>query len=549
MSSRFCPTCQRRYVEGHGFCPRDGTALQSDEAEPDAPLTGIDASAATQPPSAERKSLQIVPGQTIAGRFQVIALLGKGGMGVVYRAHQLSVDREVALKVLHPELARDAQLVRRFEIEAKAASRVSHPNGVVVYDFGHDTSGLCWLAMELAHGRDLHAVLKSGGPLGTRRAVHVVDQVLAYLEELHGAGILHRDLKPENIFLLEGKGDRAKVIDFGLAKIAEASAAERVTRAGAVFGTPHYMAPEQGAGEPVDARADLYSCGIILFELLTGQPPFTGQSTVQVLRRHMTQAVPHPRKVNGRADVSDALWGVLQTALAKSPDERPADAAAMRALLHPFLAMAAAPAAAIAPAAAGGAARAPTPVPRGGGSDPELQLIAPAVAAAFLADAEKLLTARVGPMGGFVLTEVMQAMALTPENLPRGAVVELIARLVAEVPAEPVHSELRAALSERARAVEPDPSRPPGAPFAPVEAVLAGAPLARRLAALEKLLAEAIGPMAAVLLEDALADVGGSRDAVASARLLDLVGQLAENVPASRRPAFLSKAAELAKEP
>jgi serine/threonine-protein kinase len=382
--------------------------------------------------------------------------------------------------------------------------------------------------------------------------VHVVDQVLAYLEELHSAGILHRDLKPENVFLLEGKGDRAKVIDFGLAKVAEdPNAAERLTRQGAVFGTPFYMSPEQGAGETVDARTDLYACGIILYELLCGQPPFGGGSTVQILRRHMTAPVPHPREKYAAADVPEALWAVLQHVLAKQREERPADARALRALLHPFLSVAPAAAAPVPPQAAPRAART-TPAPI---SSPDL-LVAPDAAAGFLGDVERLLTERVGPMGRVLVGEALQEMALTPENLPRGAVGELITRLVEEIPAGAPRAEAKAALERRAQGLPPVPGafdaagaaaaggRASGGPIS--EALITGAALARLLGALETLLRDAVGPMAAIVLDDALEEVGAGRDALARPRLVDLVRLVAENVPPARRSAFQSRATELA---
>ncbi|HEV8320313.1 MAG TPA: serine/threonine-protein kinase, partial [Myxococcota bacterium] len=242
------------------------------------------------------------PGRVIAGRFKVIELVGKGGMGVVYRVHQTSVDRQAALKVLHPHLANDPLLVRRFEVEARTASRILHPNGIIVYDYGREPDGLCFLAMEFVEGRSLRAVIKAEKRFTAVRAVRVLDQVLAYLEELHAAGIVHRDIKPDNVFLLGGKGERAKVIDFGLAKVADPQASDNLTQAGAIFGTPHYMSPEQGVGDPVDARTDLYACGVMLYELLAGKPPFTGGPATQIIARHVLAPVPHPHEAVPEAD-------------------------------------------------------------------------------------------------------------------------------------------------------------------------------------------------------------------------------------------------------
>ncbi|HEY8088714.1 MAG TPA: serine/threonine-protein kinase, partial [Polyangiaceae bacterium] len=221
-------------------------------------------------------------GRTIAGKFLVQDVLGAGAMGAVYRARQVALDKTVAIKVLHGEHADDPAFAARFQREAKAASRMNHPNSMQVIDFGQEPDGLLYIAMEYLDGRSLHRVLREDPRLRPARMGDIVMQTLAALAAAHDMGVVHRDLKPENIMVLLGADDdgRArdivKVCDFGIAKITDSRAYKGtgdrdsnapVTTAGFLVGTPEYMSPEQGRGDKLDARSDIYSMGVVLFEL------------------------------------------------------------------------------------------------------------------------------------------------------------------------------------------------------------------------------------------------------------------------------------------
>jgi len=282
-------------------------------------------------------------GTVIGERYRVLAPLGKGGMGAVYRVEHVMMKKELALKLLHPELGRLEEVAKRFEREAEAAARLDHPNIITVTDFGRTAQGQLFLVMELLHGPSLAEVIrpanvddKHGQPLGTQRSVHVIRQVLRALEHAHASGVVHRDLKPENIVLVQRDDDKdvVKLLDFGIAKISEGeSKRETLTQAGVVFGTPEYLSPEQAMGEAADGRADLYAAGIMLYEMLTGQRPFEAASKVEVLSMHLTRDAVPMHKVAPQADVPAALERVVEKAMAKKREERFATAATfLRAL-------------------------------------------------------------------------------------------------------------------------------------------------------------------------------------------------------------------------
>jgi len=276
--------------------------------------------------------------QVIADKYRVERVLGSGGMGRVYAATQLDVGRSVALKVLHPELAPNPLVVKRFLRESKATARIEHPNTVRLYDFGEDAAGRIFLAMELVEGRTLSDELRATGPLPIDRLVRIGGQIAAGLAAAHAEGVVHRDLKPSNLMLCTRHDlrDHVKVLDFGIAHFADPSDTgdgERLTQTGMVMGTPEFMAPEQVVPGPVDARADLYALGCVLFLLSTGRVPFRGKSAVSTMYAHVTDPAPSPRSL--RADLPlwfDAL--VLQL-LEKSPGQRPDSAlAVIEALEH-----------------------------------------------------------------------------------------------------------------------------------------------------------------------------------------------------------------------
>ncbi|MBK8257791.1 MAG: protein kinase [Polyangiaceae bacterium] len=261
-------------------------------------------------------------GTTLPGGYVLLELVGVGGMGRVYRAEQKALGRTVAVKIIHPHLLGDESASVRFITEARAASRMNHPNSVAVIDFGKNGSQL-YIVMEFLRGRDLARVAFEEGPLPFRRCVDILRQVLAALSEAHHLGIIHRDLKPENIVLeqLRSGGDFVKVVDFGLAKM-RAEVAPNVTSPGIVCGTPDYMAPEQGRGDPIDARSDLYACGVILYQLLTGVLPFEGDSPTQVVLMHMSKRPLDPRDAAPSRNIPRTLAEVTLKALEKDAKDR-----------------------------------------------------------------------------------------------------------------------------------------------------------------------------------------------------------------------------------
>ncbi|MCB9546349.1 MAG: serine/threonine protein kinase [Myxococcales bacterium] len=256
-------------------------------------------------------------GQVLDGRYRVEALVGAGGMGVVYRAVQLSVDRPVAVKVLHPDASSDPEVVRRFEEEARVVSRLRHPNTVTLIDFGRTASGRLYLVCELMRGAPLDDVLAQG-PLSPQRTASLVRQVAQALAEAHTMGVVHRDLKPSNLFVEQvDTQEVVKLLDFGIAKLADGGVQ---TASGRIFGTPLYMSPEQAEGLAVDARSDLYSLGVVAFECLAGRPPFTGSTAYSILMKHVHDDVP------SLPMGEPALDALVRQLLEKAPADRPADA-------------------------------------------------------------------------------------------------------------------------------------------------------------------------------------------------------------------------------
>jgi serine/threonine-protein kinase len=263
-------------------------------------------------------------GRTLLGGYLILELVGIGGMGRVYRAEQTNLGRTVAVKIIHPHLVGEENAAARFITEARAASRLNHPNSVGIIDFGKSPDGQLYLVMEFLRGRDLARVNYEEGPLPFRRMVDVLRQVLAALAEAHNESIIHRDLKPENIILepVRSGGDFVKVVDFGLAKIRADSKQPSITSPGIVCGTPEYMSPEQARGDPLDARSDLYAVGVILFQLLTGRLPFQAESPTQVVLAHLTQPPPDPRQVAPDRQIPPPMVDAVLRALAKDPKDR-----------------------------------------------------------------------------------------------------------------------------------------------------------------------------------------------------------------------------------
>ena len=273
--------------------------------------------------------------RVLSGRYRIDESIGRGGMASVYRGYDLTLGRDVAIKILDPELARDAGFRTRFRLEAQAASRMSHPTIVRVFDAGEETESLPdgttqpvpYIVMELVSGRLLKDVIEEG-PVDAERAVAYADGILEALEYSHRAGVVHRDIKPGNVMVTAD--DHIKVMDFGIAR-AVSDSSSTVAETTAILGTAAYFSPEQAKGEPVDARADLYSTGVVLYELLTGRAPFRGESPVAVAYQHVSETPLTPSEIN--EEIPRALDAVVLRALAKDPYQRYQDAPSFRAAL------------------------------------------------------------------------------------------------------------------------------------------------------------------------------------------------------------------------
>jgi eukaryotic-like serine/threonine-protein kinase len=256
----------------------------------------------------------VVVGEVVAGRYELEELVGTGGMSSVFRARDTLLERHVALKILHPHFTEDEQYVERFRREARAVASLSHPNIVTILDRGED-EGRQFIVFELVEGRTLAEVLHEEGRLPVPRALEIAIQVARGLGFAHEQGLVHRDVKPQNV-ILNGDG-RAKVTDFGIARSLEV---QGVTQSGAVLGTSNYIAPEQASGRPVDRTTDVYSLGVVLFELLTGEVPFPGESFVAVAMQHVSE--PPPSVLEVRPDVPVRVARAVDRALEKDPAER-----------------------------------------------------------------------------------------------------------------------------------------------------------------------------------------------------------------------------------
>ena len=282
----------------------------------------------TQPEERAFQRTTLEEGTVLAGRYKLHGLIGEGGMGDVYLATHLKIDKKVAVKVLAPEQMRRTRTVNRFLQEAKAASKIRHPNVVDITDYG-EAEGCAFFIMEYLEGEDLSQMLKRVGRIEWERAKRITTQLLEALSAAHKAGIIHRDIKPHNCFITptDREPDFVKVIDFGIAKLREGTG-EQLTRTGTIVGTAEYMSPEQGLGQELDGRSDLYSVGIILFRMLTGDVPFNAANPMGVLYHHIHSDVPPPSEACPEAGLGPQLDALVAKALAKDRDARFADAEA-----------------------------------------------------------------------------------------------------------------------------------------------------------------------------------------------------------------------------
>ncbi len=371
-----CPVCRRSFAEP-GFCPFDGKPLAAADAAADRetvlssvheaqsdtqidrhetrPGVGENAANKLLALSAHEGHAEVLDtirkrvseydrlvGETLDGRYYVQRKIGEGGMGVVFAVKHAVIERPLAIKVLKREVMRDAAVIQRFIQEAKAASRIGHPNIVDVTDFGKTPDGMTYSVMELVDGTTLKAVIRDAAPLPAERAVRIASQIARALGAAHGKGIVHRDLKPENVFLTEreGRPDFVKIVDFGIAKIQPVDGtpdpnARRLTRAGSVFGTPEYMSPEQASGRgDTDHRVDIYALGVILYEMLVGKVPHKGESMIRTIAMQMLEPITPPTKVNPDLRIPPALEAIVMKALEKKREDRYASMSELLAALE-----------------------------------------------------------------------------------------------------------------------------------------------------------------------------------------------------------------------
>ncbi|HEX4457204.1 MAG TPA: protein kinase, partial [Polyangia bacterium] len=294
-----CPACNSRYDEGGAFCSRDGTPLV---ANTDAGKTDL-------------------VGQVLADRYRVLRLIGEGGMGQVYESQHVNINKRFAIKLLRPEIVSNPEAVARFRQEAWSASSIGHDNIIEIEDFATLPSGAVYLAMEFLSGQSLAERMRVEPKLTFAESLELCLQVGSGLGAAHEKSIVHRDMKPENIFLAQKHGRViAKILDFGIAKVSGADGNKSLTRTGTIFGTPHYMSPEQALGRALDHRSDIYSVGVIMYELFTGRVPFEAESFMGILTKHITTAPIPPRQLSPA--LSADVEAVILKAMAKEPDER-----------------------------------------------------------------------------------------------------------------------------------------------------------------------------------------------------------------------------------
>ena len=298
---KICPVCAIEYRDDVRFCPNDGQTLRSSGPTHD------------------------LVGQVLADRYHIIKKLGEGGMGQVYLAEHVKMGRRSAIKVMNPSMVHDPEAVARFNREASNASRISDAHVCAIYDFGETPEGLIYLAMEFIEGEPLTELIRSEGALPLARAADIAIQVAAALQAAHDLGIVHRDLKPDNIMLTRSRdgADAVKVVDFGLAKaVAGEAGGQKVTRTGLVVGTPEFMSPEQLSGDKLDGRSDVYSLGLVLFNMLTGTLPFPADSVQEAMIKRLTDEAAKLIEVRPDLHFPPGLQQILDTALARSPVDR-----------------------------------------------------------------------------------------------------------------------------------------------------------------------------------------------------------------------------------
>jgi serine/threonine protein kinase len=306
-----CPACSNAYAQNFSHCPRDGTVL-------------VEAGAWTE-------------GTVVRGKYRILGTVGQGGMGAVYKAVHLLFDEIRALKVIAKDLAGDPMFVKRFKHEAVITRKLQHPNAVRVDDIDESDDGRPFIVMEFIEGKSLKRVIESEGPLPVPRVCLIIKQVAAALDAAHELGMVHRDIKPDNIVLIDTPGgEQAKVLDFGIAKLKEGrtgeTAALTLTGTGVVIGTPQYMSPEQAMGkrgDELDGRSDLYSLGIVMYQMLSGESPFKADTTMEMLLAHMQMPARPIQALRPDLQIPDAIAAVVMKCLEKKTEDRPSSAAVL----------------------------------------------------------------------------------------------------------------------------------------------------------------------------------------------------------------------------
>ncbi len=302
-----CVSCSRKFPDHMVFCPFDGDMLDGEVEDP-------------------------LIGRVIDGKYRLEEKLGEGGMGTVYKAKHVLIQNDLAVKILHSSLVADRHAVARFQREATAAARIKHPNAVGVTDFGRTEDEIVYIVMELFVGKSLRDVIEEEGPLAVERSITIVRQVCLALDAAHRSGVIHRDIKPDNIVLEKnnGQGELVKVLDFGIAKLKDGPSNEmggRLTRQGVIIGSPHYLSPEQCQNSELDARSDLYSLGIVLYEMFTADVPFKAPTPIAVAMMHTTDKPSHVKEK--RPDLPENIADVVMRTLEKDPVSRPQSAIEM----------------------------------------------------------------------------------------------------------------------------------------------------------------------------------------------------------------------------
>jgi serine/threonine protein kinase len=294
---------------------------------PESRTGGASAARTEQSGPASSPKVEIDPliGRTINGRFKIVSVIARGGMGKVYKAEQAPLGRLCALKVLSPKYEgdRDPEFHKRFFLEAATAAKLNHPNTVTIFDYGQSDDNIYYIAMEYIEGRTLHRVLREDGPMAERRVAYIGSQICRSLREAHSLGVVHRDLKPGNILLTDrgDEQDTVKVLDFGLVKDLSGEA-EDLTQAGLFMGSPKYMAPEQILGGEISPRTDVYSLGVMMYEMLTGKVPFDRGASVGTLMAHVNEAPTPIRVANPQIGLSPAMESIVNRCLEKEPSKR-----------------------------------------------------------------------------------------------------------------------------------------------------------------------------------------------------------------------------------